>query len=385
MRIPYILLLCCGFWSACADPGDDLSTENEPPPMAAKHVETLEVLPIAFDDFIELTGTIEANHDVIVSARTTGTLEMIVPLGQIVRVEQTVARVDDELLQTAHRQAEAQVSNARAALRIAQESYDRQQPLFADSIISALEFTRLETTLDQAKSALSLAEAAYDQTTHQLANTILPAPITATVEERYIEPGEQVVGGTQLLRLVDSRNVQVVAGVSERYAGEIEIGTLAEISPRSARAPARTGRVSFAGNVIDPDSRSFEIKVAVDNSDGKLKPEMIVQLTVVRLTVEDALVIPGNAITRNESGLAIYVVEERDGDSFAQRRNVTIGPEYANRVVVTSGLSAGETVVIRGQSTLGDDDRVITDQHYTALNEFGVPILNAPPDSTTDL
>ena len=385
MRTPCILLLCCGFWSACTDPGNGPTTENDPPPMEAKHVETLEVLPTVFDDFIELTGTIEANHDIIVSARTTGTLEMIAPLGQTVRVEQTVARVDDELLQTAHRQAEAQVSNALASLRIAQDSYDRQQPLFADSIISALEFTRLETTLDQAKSALSLAEAAYDQASRQLANTILPAPINATVEEHYIEPGEQVVGGTQLLRLVDSRSVQVVAGISERYAGEIEIGTLARISPRSAAAPARTGRVSFAGGVIDPASRSFEIKISVDNSDGKLKPEMIVQLAIVRLTIEDALVIPGNAITRNEAGLAIFVVEEREEGSFARRRNVAIGPEYANRVVVTSGLSAGEIVVIRGQSTLGDGDRIITDHHYEALDGFGIPIPNARPDSTTDL
>ncbi|MDE2826377.1 MAG: efflux RND transporter periplasmic adaptor subunit [Bacteroidota bacterium] len=385
MRTPLILLLCCGFLSACTDPGNSPAAETEPPPMEAKHVETLEVLPILFDDFIDLTGTIEANHDVVVSARTAGTLEMIAPLGQTVRAEQTVARVDDELLETAYRQAEAQVSNARAALRIAQDSYDRQQPLFADSIISALEFTRLETTLDQAKSSLSMAEAVYDQAARQLANTILPAPITATVEERYVEPGEQVVGGTQLLRLVDSRSVQVVAGISERYAGEIEIGTLARISPRSAGAPARTGRVSFAGSVIDPASRSFEIKIAVDNSDGKLKPEMIVQLAIVRLTIEDALVIPGNAITRNETGLAIFVVEEREGGSFARRRNVAIGPEYANRVVVTSGLSTGETVVIRGQSTLGDGDRIITDQHYEALDDFGVPILNAHPDSTTDL
>ena len=211
-----------------------------------------------------------------------------------------------------------------------------------------------------------------------------PAPITATVEERYIEPGEQVVGGTQLLRLVDSRSVQVVAGISERYAGEIEIGTLARISPRSAGAPARAGRVSFAGSVIDPASRSFEIKIAVDNSDGKLKPEMIVQLAIVRLTMEDALVIPGNSITRNETGLSVFVVEEREGGSFARRRNISIGPEYANRVVVTSGLSAGETVVIRGQSTLGDGDRIITDQHYEALDDFGVPILNARPDSTSD-
>lgn len=385
MRTPYILLLCCGFWSACADPGNSPNAESEPPPMAAKHVETLEVFPIAFDDFIELTGTIEANHDVIVSARTTGTLEMIARLGQTVRAEQTVARIDDGLLQTAHRRTEAQVHNARAALRIAQDSYDRQQPLFADSIISALEFTRLETTLDQAKSALSLAEAAHDQATRQLANTILPAPITATVEERYVEPGERVVGGTRLLRLVDSHSVQVVAGISERYAGEIEIGTPARISPRSAGAPARTGRVSFAGSVIDPNSRSFEVKISVDNSDRKLKPEMIVQLAVVRLTVEDALVIPGNAITRNEAGMAIYVVEEREEGSFAQRRSITIGPEYANRVVVSGGLAAGEIVVIRGQSTLGDGDRIITDQHYDALDEFGIPILNARSDSTTDL
>ena len=376
MKIQYILLLGCIFWFACASPqGNSDSSESPALPFETKHVEVLRLSPTAFNEIIELTGTVEAKHDVIVSSKTTGTLEAIAALGQTVRVGQVIANTEDELIRASVAQAEAQVNNAEAGLRIAEDSYTRQQPLFADSIISPLEFARLETTLEQARSALAQAEAVYEQVARQLDYTSIQAPIDGKVEARYVEPGEQVVPGTQVLRLVDVRNVQIAAGVPERYAGDIEIGALVEVRLPTAGISPRTGRVTFAGSVIDPASRSFEVNVEVENTDGRLKPEMIAELAIVRLTIEDALVIPGNAVTRTENGLSIFVVENHDGNHVALSREVYLGAEYANQVVITSGLSANEQVVVRGQSTLANQDLVSIDQSFSGLDEYGVPII----------
>ncbi len=382
MRIYFPLLLCSIFWFACSAPPDNQENPLSAPTPDAKHVEILELSPVEFNDVIELTGTVEARRDVIVSAKTTGTLERIVPLGRTVGVGQVIANTEDDLLQASVSQAEAQVRNAEASLRIAEESYNRQKPLFADSIISPLEFTRLETTLDQAKSALAQSTAIFDQAQQQLQYTSITAPIGGKVEAHYVEPGEQVVPGMDVLRLVDTRNVQISAGVSERYAGDIEFGTPAEISLPTANVSPRTGRVVFAGNVIDPESRSFEVNIEVDNADGRLKPEMIVELAILRTTIEDALVIPGNSVTRTENGLSIFVVEQHEGRHVAKMRIVTLGADYANQVVVLSGLSPDEKVVVRGQSTLANDDLVTIDQTYSELDESGIPVVGSSPESS---
>ncbi len=377
MRNISCLLLCCILWISCASPEGSEPSEPPTPPLTAKRVEVLHISPTVFNDLIELTGIVEARHDVIVSSKTTGTLETIVNLGRSVQRGQVVASTDDDLLRANLSQAEAQVSNAEAGLKIAEESYRRQRPLYSDSIISELEYIGLETTLSQAQSTLDQAKAIYEQVLLQLNYTFMTAPIYGTVEAHYVEAGEQVVPGTQILRLVDSRDVFISAGISERFAGDIEVGTPAQISLPTSGILSREGRVVFSGSVIDPESRSFEINVEFENNDGRLKPEMIADLAILRTTVEDALVIPGNAVTRTENGHSVFIV---DGNHVAHMRDIQLGAEYANKVVIIDGLSPGDQVVVRGQSTLANQDLVIIDQTYSQLDEFGVPMMNSSSD-----
>lgn len=385
MKPHYLLLLGCILWFACASPQGNSEIDTVTTLPEAKHIEVLHLSPTAFNEIIELTGTAEAKRDVIVSSKTTGTLETIAALGQTVGAGEVVARTEQDLIRTSVAQAEAQISNAEAGLKIAEESFRRQQPLFADSIISPLEYTRLETSLDQAQSALAQAQAIYEQVSRQLEYTSIKAPIYGKVEARYVEAGEQVIPGTQILRLVDARNVQITAGVPERYAGDIEIGTPAEIRLPATGVASRAGYVTFAGSVIDPASRSFEINVNVENSDGKLKPEMIVELAIVRLTIEDALVVPSNAVTRTENGLSLFVVEEHDGNHLAQLQKITLGAEYSNQMVITSGLSPNQKVVVRGQSTLADQDLVTIDQSFSELDEYGIPVVGSSSETTPEI
>ncbi|HEX7070569.1 MAG TPA: efflux RND transporter periplasmic adaptor subunit, partial [Rhodothermales bacterium] len=136
----------------------------------------------------------------------------------------------------------------------------------------------------------------------------------------------------------------------------------------------RLGRVSFVGSAIDADSRTFPIEIALDNAGRDLKPEMVAQVMVTRENLTGATVVPRDAVLRDELGTAVFVVKREGGaKATAERRSVTTGAAYGNRVVITSGIEPGDEIVTAGQTTLTDGDLVLV----VARNEQPVASLGS--------
>jgi len=323
------------------------ATENRAQP--ATRVETLVLAPSSFTDVIEVTGTVEALDDAMLSAQTSGPVTMLLDLGARVEAGEPVATVDAE-------EAEAAVEQAQAQFDLAQDRFERQQPLYQDSIISALEFEQVRSERNQARASLQQAET-------RLNDAIIEAPFAGTVEERFLEVGEQAAPGAQVARLVNTRRVKVTAGVPERYANDIEVGTPVQLDLRRYGAGVRTAEVTFAGSTIDPESRTFTIEATLSNEERTLKPEMSVRLRVTRATLEDAMVLPRTAVLRDETGTNVYVVDRSDTTAVARNQEIALGAETGGQVVVDSGLTAGDEVVVVGQNNVSSGAPLeITDQ-----------------------
>ena len=321
--------------AGCSD-GQASEDASEGRAQPTTRVETLVLAPTSFTDVIEVTGTIEALDDATLSAQTDGPVTMLLDLGARVEAGEPIATIDAE-------EAEAAVEQAEAQFALAQDRFERQQPLYRDSIISALEFEQVRSERNQARAGLQQAET-------RLANAILDAPFAGTVEERFLEVGEQAAPGTQIARLVNTRRVKVTAGVPERYANDIEVGTPVQLDLRRYGAGVRTAEVTFVGSTIDPESRTFTVEATLDNEERTLKPEMSVPLRVTRTVLEDAIVLPRTAILRDEAGTQVYVVDRSDTTAVAQNREVALGPETGGHVVADSGLAAGDEVIVVGQN-----------------------------------
>ncbi|MBX2818193.1 MAG: efflux RND transporter periplasmic adaptor subunit [Rhodothermaceae bacterium] len=322
-------------------------------------IETVFVNPSSFEDVIEITGTIEAYNDATVSAQVAGTINFRVPRGAYVGSNRVIALVDSTLLHASYMQGVAQLEVAKAQYDLAHDTFKRQEPLFEDSIISALEFENVRAQYNQAAGQLSQAKALVAQFKEQLDNTRISSPFSGTVETYFAELGEQVTPGSPIVRVVNTRRVKVVAGVPERYANEIEKGTPVRIAFDNYGNAERTGTVSFVGNAINSMSRTFPIEIILDNSDQNLKPEMVASLFLTRDEIKDVLVIPQAAVPLNEEGHTVFVVvDDNEGQAIAERRIVTLGPSYEGNVVVESGLEAGDQVVINGQYNLTNGDAV---------------------------
>ena len=338
-------------------------------PQPKTRVETLTLEQTSFTDVIQVTGTVEALDDATLSSQTSGPVTMLLDLGTRVDRGAPVAKIDAD-------EATAAVEQAEAQFELAQDRFERQQPLYRDSIISALEFEQVRSERNQARAALQQAQT-------RLSNTILDAPFAGTIEERFVETGEQVAPGTRVARLVNTRRVKVTAGIPERYANDIQVGTPVQLDVRRYGAGVRTARVTFVGNTIDPESRTFTVEVTVSNDERTLKPEMSATLRVTRAVLDSALVLPRTAVLRDETGTHVYVVDRSDTTAVARNRDVALGPETGGSVVADSGLAAGDELIIVGQNDVSPGAPLEIADRYDRSSTAGTPYegssLPTPP------
>jgi RND family efflux transporter MFP subunit len=354
-----VVLLTLAVALTGCDDGQASSDAREGRSTPATRVETLVLRPTSFTDVIQVTGTVEALDDAVLSAQTSGPVTMLLDLGRRVDRGEPVATIDAE-------EAEAAVEQARARYALAQDRFERQQPLYRDSIISALEFEQVRSERNQARAALQQAQT-------RLNNTILDAPFPGTVEARFLEVGEQAAPGERVARLVNTRRVKITAGIPERYANDLQQGTPVQLDFRRYGAGVRTAEVTFVGNTIDPQSRTFTIEATLSNEDRTLKPEMGVNLRVTRAVLDSTLVLPRTAVLRDETGTHVYVVDRSDTTAVARNRDITLGPEAGDRVVAASGLAAGDEVIIVGQNNVSPGTPVEVTDRYDRTSAAGTP------------
>ncbi len=356
------LLLLALTVAACQNPEQQPAADQAKPlPAPATggnertlQVETVTLRPEPFTEFVQLTGSVISMNDATLSAETAGTIVNITPLGTRARQGDVVVRLDDRLVRSALEQARAAARAAEAAFKLADQTFNRQERLFADSIISSLEFENVTAQRDQAAAALAQAQAAVASAERQLEFSAVKAPFDGTIEEHMIDPGEQVAPGAALLRIVNTEFVRVRAGVPETYANDISEGTPVQVRFRAYGGDVRDAKATFVGSVIDPGSRTFTVEIELDNRDGVLKPEMIADVLLTRATYEDQVVVPQNSILRDESGYTVYVVE----DGRAVLKTIEPGPTESGRTLISSGLAPGEQLIVSGQTNVTTGDAV---------------------------
>lgn len=323
------------------------------------NVEVQRVEPQPFQEIIRITGTVQANQDVILSAEESGVVrELLVPRGASVRQGDPLVRIDDAILQPQVREAEA-----RAAL--AQESWERRRRLFEDDRIGS------ELAYLEARYQAEQAEAQLATLRERLARTVIRAPIRGVVDERMVEVGTMVSAGTPVVRMVQVDPVKVQGGVPERFAGDVRPGASARVTFDVLREEVFQADVRFVGSTVNPRNRTFEVELALPNPGRVIKPEMVANLELSRRDLTDALVIPQNALVRVEEGFVVFVAVDEDGQGVAQVRPVRLGPAQRNLVVVEEGLDPGDRLIVVGQNQVANGDRI------QVVGERGMPAGDA--------
>ncbi|AXI99847.1 membrane fusion protein, multidrug efflux system [Cyclonatronum proteinivorum] len=319
-------------------------------------VETITLTADRFDDFIRLTGSVEAVSDAVISAEASGQVLRIAERGQRVNRNGLIASLDDRML-------EANVRAARAGFDFAEETLQRLEPLYADSIVSVQDYRAALTERDARRAQLDQAEKA-------LQDAEIRAPFSGRIEERMVRTGELINPGMPVVRLVNTDRVRIRAGVPERYSAEIREGSEAIVSLRSYGGGEVNSAVTFAGSVIDPDRRTYTVEIEMENPDGLIKPEMVVNLRLKRRAIEDALIIPRTAIIRDEGSENIFVAREENGHLVAALTEIRTGTATGSLIEVLEGLQEGDQVIVSGMSALSVGDRLNVLRNENSAERF---------------
>lgn len=307
-------------------------------------VRTLEASP--FREQIRLTGAVQANRDVMLSAEESGRItRLVVDKGSEVSTGQVLLRIDGTVLRS-------QVDEARAQSQLAAETWQRRKRLWEDDQVGS-ELAYLEARFAAEQSAARLQ--ALEQ---RLARTEIRSPIDGVFDQRMVEVGTLVSPGTPVARVVQVDPVKVVAGVPERYGTEVTAGMSAQVFFDVLDGQAFAGEISYVGATVDPSTRTFAIEVEIANPGGRIKPEMIANVALLRREFEDVIVVPQEALVRTADGFRAFVVEGQGDQTTARAVDVVLGANAGNEIVVEQGLEPGQRLVIVGQQQLAGGDQV---------------------------
>ena len=176
----------------------------------------------------------------------------------------------------------------------------------------------------------------------------IKAPIDGIIVDRKTTPGELVSKDKEIYTISDPTDLWVIAEIKERDIGSVKVGQDATFTVLAFPGKTFHGKVVRMGNQVEPESRTLEVRIAVNNADGRLKPGMFADVEITTTVLQD-IIIPDTALQTDEEKQIVFVA--LDGNKF-QKRVVKIGLEPRGRAQVVEGLKAGEKIVTDGSFIL---------------------------------
>jgi len=344
------LAVASALWSVSCQPpapAEGLTEEAEGRPTG--RVINVETRRIVLEDFVEdirLTAVSQADRDAMVSAEEPGrVVEIFVDRGMRVSAGDALVKVDDAVLA-------AQVAQAEASRNLAEATWERRRRLFEEDSVGS------EIAYLDARYGVEQAVAQYRSLAARLERTTVRAPFGGVIDDRMIELGETVGVGQPIVRLLDLNPIKILAGVPERYSLDVRLRDEATVTFDVLEGESFSATVDHVGATVDPENRTLRVEMSILNRSERIKPQMVADVSLTRRRVDAAIVVPQDAVVRWEEGYIVYVVEGTGNEAMARSQSVELGAARRNVVVIESGLSVGDHLIVVGQRSVADGDPV---------------------------
>lgn len=231
--------------------------------------------------------------------------------------------------------AQAAVDVAQQQLELARKPYTKQDEAAAQAAVQ------------QAQAALEAALVARDQ-------ALIKAPIDGVVAQKLLSVGAMAAPTTPIVTIIDP-HVDVTVNVDTQYANQIHPDQSATIIADVLGGKSIPARVTAVAPAVDPQTRTVMVRVTPTDPSAGLKDGMLVRVSLATATHQGVLTVPSTAVVNRGGQSQVFVVV----NGIATPRTVSIGLSDGSRTEITSGLKAGDTIVVSGQDRLTDAQPVI--------------------------
>jgi RND family efflux transporter MFP subunit len=250
----------------------------------------------------------------------------------------------------------AEVKRADADRIDAEQKFLRAKELFGEGLIA-------RGTFDEAKAHYDAARAGYDMSVQsvltlraqaaqrtasvaladkKLRDTVIRAPFAGQVKDRMVSPGQYVKVQTPVMVIVDNDRLRARLKVPEKMAAWVAVGQPVKVAVEAYPGRAFEGTVSRMNPSVDPQTRSFDVEALLDNRQGLLKPGFFARASIVSSRVDQALVVPQDALRYLYGVYKVYTVDK----SALHETEVKLGAREGAEVEIVSGVKEGEQVAV---------------------------------------
>ena len=393
-------------WFATNRNGEEDQSSN---PIVSVRVARAERRSIAAQ--VAALGTISPHEQAVVSARTSGQIKRMRLLkNAFVRKGDVIAVIDVRDLEAQRAEAaaaleearlnlrnlsagsipqtdvqtERELRDARAELQNARALYERRRALYEQGGIALKDLEAAQLALTTAENRLRLAErtaelrartinptdraaaqARVKQAEERLASlntqisyATVRAPISGIITDQYQFQGEYVAPGSRLVAIADTSSVIVKAQFPDTVADELKVGDAATVQPMDSPGETLTGPVTLVSRSSDPNNRTVEVWITLNNAGGRLRVGSAARVTVTTRRADDTIVVPLSAITFTTGSFDEGIVMVVDQQQIAHEVKVTVGIRTSSLAEIRSGLQGGELVIVEGNYVLPDGTKV---------------------------
>lgn len=394
MRSSRVLLGLAAVAAAAGCSGRAATPDRPAATAATLTVAAVPVVQRPIARFIRVTGTLTAQEQAEVAAETSGRIVGTpVERGARVAAGDTLVRIaaTDAEAQVAEAEANAaqiaaglgmgrgqefaqdgvpDVKNAKAALDLAQADFDRLRTLLDQKVISRSEYDRAfaavesarhrydmaRNTADQQFQALMAARARAARAHKALSDTTVKAPFDGLVAERQVSIGDFVTPGTRVAVVVRIDPLRVELTVPEQFVSVVGVGRPVSLQVDAYPGKTFTGQVRYVSPALSATSRALVVEALVSNHSGDLKPGFFATARIEQAEQTPALLVPAKAVSSTSGTQRVFVA----AGGRAEERIVTTGQAVDDLIEVTTGLSAGEQVIVDHLDALADGAAIAT-------------------------
>ncbi|HRQ49425.1 MAG TPA: efflux RND transporter periplasmic adaptor subunit [Agriterribacter sp.] len=288
----------------------------------------------SFTHYIDLQGRVDANNVAYVAPRGQGGMvkAVYVKQGDVVKKGQLLLKLDDAM-------ARKQLDQLNVQLDYAKDILQRQQNLWNENIGTEVQLLGAKNNVESIEKQIATAK-------EQSSFSNVYAEMAGVAETVNIKVGEFFQGGNQI-RIVNTNDLKIVTQVPENYIEKVGVGSTMLVHFPEAGNQTITTRVSVAGKLIDPNSRSFYVEARLPVSKS-LRPNQIALVKIQDYTAKDVISVPVNTLQNDDKGKFVMMAVKENDKWVAHKTPVVIGQLYGDKVEVQSGLKAGDQLITDG-------------------------------------